>query len=214
MQALRSHNRQVPKTGPLPQGGSLPSGRAGKNTLADVPEEYRELFRAAQVLFDESLTDETLADEYVIIPTLAFAANLRKTPQLAFVRDKFAEVQGKYEEDGNGHEAWKSAEWMELETRFFLNLSTTLQALDMKNGVLIVRSNPIHLTRHEDEETGLIDAIEIRVREPWVAVDRVAGSYERFLKLSVQLGQRAARARERGAHRLRDGYQSGREVRS
>jgi hypothetical protein len=90
-----------------------------KNTLADVPEEYRELFRAAQVLFDESLTDETLADEYVIIPTLAFAANLRKTPQLAFVRDKFAEVQGKYEEDGKGHEAWKSAEWMELATRFF-----------------------------------------------------------------------------------------------
>ncbi len=145
--------------------------------VEDAPEEYRELLRAAQVLFDESMTDETLADEYVVIPTLAFAANLGKRPQLAFVRGKFAEVRGEYEKASKGREAWKSEKWMELDTQFFLNASATLQVLDMREGVLIIRSAPIDVTLHEDEGNAYLRLGEVLVQVG--RKDEARAAYER-----------------------------------
>ena len=140
----------------------------------DVPDKYRELFRAARVLFKEGETDE-----YKVIPTLAFAANSSEMPELRSVREQFAEVKDKYAEETA---AQKSEEWMKLYDQLFYHKYTALQPLDVKEGVMIVRSSPMRAINVEDEESGLIDMVQIdvhRLSEPAV---EVASFYERNLR--------------------------------
>jgi hypothetical protein len=69
------------------------------------PEEYRELFRAARLLFEEGISAEEL-----IIPTLAFAAYSWEKPGLAYLKDELWEA------------AVGSERWEDLRN-FFLNTS-------------------------------------------------------------------------------------------
>ncbi len=152
-----------------------------------VPEEYRELFRAAQVLFDEGITEE-----HVIIPTLAFAANSSEKPELKSVRDEFVRLHDKFAKAGKASEARESQEWQKLDDQFFYNSSTTLQSFKIVDEVLIVRSLPIETLSHVDEETGSVVQVEINVYEPWMTKDDVSESYERHLllfELSYKEGQ-------------------------
>src|SRR5918998_417395 len=87
----------------------------------DAPEEHEELFRAAQVLFEEGVVDEDL-----IIPTLVFAAraSVADAPWLAQLKDLFLKA-------GGSSEAWESL-W-----RLFIGTFDTLQPDRIANGVPI-----------------------------------------------------------------------------
>jgi len=141
-----------------------------------VPEEYRELFRAARVLLDEGITEE-----YVIIPTLAFAANASENPNLRFVRDKFAEVHDKFARAGKASEAPRSQQWLKLDDQFFYNPYITLKPRSIVDGVLLVRDEPIETLRHWDDETGFTVQVEINVYDSSISRDEVSASYKRHL---------------------------------
>ena len=89
----------------------------------DVPEGHDELFHAARVLFEEGVADDDL-----IIPTLAFAAraSVADKPWLAQLKDLLLKTGGSSEE-------WESL-W-----RLFIDTFDTLQPDRIANGVPILR---------------------------------------------------------------------------
>jgi hypothetical protein len=168
--------RRPQKLGRYHEGDLCRQCRQDKDVLEDAPNEYRELFHAARVLLDEGITEE-----YVIIPTLAFAANASENPNLRFVRDKFVEVHDKFARAGKASEAPRSKQWLKLDDQFFYNPYITLQPRAIVDGVLLVRDIPIETLCHVDEETDFTVRVDINVYDPSVPKDEVSVSYERHL---------------------------------
>jgi hypothetical protein len=107
-------------------------------------EENEELFRAARTLLSEG---ETNGD--IIIPTLAYAAQLQRRPILKSVRDRLSEV----EEETKAWEGLKSC---------FIRSCGALGPESVKNGTLLVMARPVAVLVW-DPGGGVVENITVEV---------------------------------------------------
>ena len=131
----------------------------------EVPLEYAELFRVARLLFHAGVEDENQ-----IIPTLVFAANLGEMPHLREVKDGLATLTN---EDGT----WKD---LRFQVSWFFDRMVAL--MDTIEGVPILQQSPFVVT-YVTNEQGNVNEVAIDVFMHGVQAEKVAGIYERYLKL-------------------------------
>ena len=130
--------------------------------LETAPEEYRELFRTAQVLVNADT-----ATENEVIPTLVFAAWIPKIRKFKARREELVEA-------GEGSQRWEdfSSNRLGLEVR---------RLEDDK--VPVLRLSPIDIVPKQHQETGFVDEIAIDVHALSTSPEDVAGLYEDALSL-------------------------------
>jgi hypothetical protein len=135
-----------------------------------APEEYRELFHAARVLFEAGVDEEEL-----IIPTLAFAAYSSEKSAVAYLRHELSEVD-------EGGEAWE-----DLRQLFFLNTFNTLEPETVTDGVLVFRHVPVYVNLDPFDprkvKTQPVEKITIDVLSRPVKAADVVRQYERALQI-------------------------------
>ena len=125
---------------------------------------YEELLRAARVLFEAGITEEGQ-----IIPTLAFAARFWEVPYLRHIRDQFVETGDERERR------------VELREKFTNTFGPFLEALEVVNGVLVIRQVPIRIL-HTLNKAGVTEEISIDVFRRSARPKDVAELYEESLK--------------------------------
>ena len=143
------------------------AARAEKTDTAEqwpVPEEYGELFRAAQVLLDAGITDE---DE--IIPTLVFAAMSWEMPVLERVRKRFIEAG----DDPQIRDQLRANFREEFNGLFVSRIEDRTLVLWQKDAYCIAHLHP---------ETGLVEKVEIEVYRRAAKPATVAELYEMCLR--------------------------------
>ena len=132
-----------------------------ENSLEDAPEEYRELFRTAQVLVNADT-----ATENEVIPTLVFAAWIPKIRKFKARREELVEA-------GEGSQRWDD----------FSNSHLGLKVRRLEDGqVPVLRMSPIVVLPRQNKEAGFIEEITIDVHKLATAPGKVAGLYEAALK--------------------------------
>lgn len=161
MRKLRSE-----KPSPVSREGDL-CGKCSQEAVTHVeaPPEHAELFRCAQLLFNAGIEDENQ-----IIPTLVFAANLGEMPHLREVKDGLAALTN---EDGK----WKD---LRLQVSWFFDRMVAL--MDAIDGVPILQRSPFVVT-YVTNKQGNVNEVAIDVFMHSVQAEKVAGIYERYLKL-------------------------------
>jgi len=154
------------KPSPVSREGDL-CGKCSQEAVTHVeaPPEHAELFRCAQLLFNAGIEDENQ-----IIPTLVFAANLGEMPHLREVKDGLAALTN---EDGK----WKD---LRLQVSWFFDRMVAL--MDAIDGVPILQRSPFVVT-YVTNKQGNVNEVAIDVFMHSVQAEKVAGIYERYLKL-------------------------------
>jgi hypothetical protein len=128
-----------------------------------MPSKYASVLYAARVLVTRDV-----AEEDVIIPTLAFAALSEDFPDLAEIRDAFASAQG------------DAQQWNTLELKFS-NTFALFWPERYVDGVLFVRRHLLQMNSHYEPNTGVVKKIEAYIADRSVTAEEVARLYESAL---------------------------------
>jgi hypothetical protein len=114
------------------------------------------------------LLDAEVTGEGKIIPTLAFAARLWESAYLQHIRDQLVKASQDPER------------WLELRDRF-INSFSSLEALEVMNGVLVVRQIPISI-HSAVNEADVVEEVSIDVFRRSVQPKAVAAFYKKSLR--------------------------------
>jgi hypothetical protein len=133
---------------------------------SEVPEEYKELFRAARALLDNRIENE---DE--IIPTLVLAANVGQMPHLEHIRDELAKAGRESKARGGLVD--------ELYSVFGGSVMSSGRVVD---GVPLVQRAPFRISVTKDKNEA-IEEIAFDVFKLSVTHDEVRKWYEWYLNL-------------------------------
>lgn len=143
---------------------SRPAYTSGRRFVGDLLcERCLAVLAAAQ-----SLQDAGRAAEWEIIPTLAFAALSEDEPALAVVREQCADAQR------------DSEQWTATQQRFARTFES-FWLRDHVDGVPLIQWNPVQVSAAYEPVTGVIEKIQIDVRDLSVRSAKIAELYEKTL---------------------------------